>query len=406
MDIFGFSILFFLFSVLYGLIVYSTSVFFGQGSQVKRDYNKKFNVSVILSCFNEGDAVLKTIQSIMDSNYPRELIEIVAFDDCSRDDSWEWIQKAAAMYPRVVIRRNEINSGKALTLAEAAKLATGEIIISTDADTVFDPEAIREMVACFADERIGSVGGIIGIYNTNDSWLTQMQAIFYVMSFWLAKPMENITKTVQCLGGPLVAFKRELYLDIMPEVMARNFLGEVIHNGEDRFITQRVLLRGYKTFTSLKARCWVGTPVTWGNYFKQQLRWRRSAIGQWINTVLNLNKFIRSAGFIATLGSILPFTTNFVWVLFLLYLCAIGQILPVLTSLIVFKLFVMPMFGLIFNYHIGKKDPIQRLKNPILASMMIPVWYIISFMILTPWALFTLDDGGWVTRQNGAKGNS
>lgn len=406
MDISVLALMFFAFSVMYGLIVYTTSLLFGQQSAVKRDYNYNPTVSVILSCFNEGDAVYKTIKSLKESNYPQDLLEIVAFDDCSRDDSWEWMQKAAADFGGVIIRRNAANKGKAPTLADAAHIAQGAITISTDADTIFDPMAIRELVACFADERIGSVGGIIGIANPNDSLLTQMQATFYVMSFWLAKPMENITKNVQCLGGPLVAFRRDLYIDILPEVLNRNFLGEPIHNGEDRFITQRVLLRGYKTFTSLNARCWVGTPVTWGNYLKQQLRWRRSAVGQWMNTVTNLPTFIRKAGVLATMGSLLPFTANFVWVLYLLYLCSIGVVLQVVVSLLVIKLLLMPMFGVLYNAFMKKRDPGQVLKNPILSSWMIPVWYVISFTILTPWALFTLDDGGWVTRQNGAKGNA
>ena len=54
---------------------------------VKRDYTYQPKVSVILSCFNESEVVYRTIKSMRESNYPVEKLEILAFDDCSKDDS-------------------------------------------------------------------------------------------------------------------------------------------------------------------------------------------------------------------------------------------------------------------------------------------------------------------------------
>jgi hyaluronan synthase len=397
--------LFFSFCLVYGILSYFIGFFLGRKIDIKCDYGYQPTVSVIMSSFNEGAAVYKSIQSILASNYPRHLIQIVAFDDCSKDDSWDWLQKIAAEFDNIIIRRNEVNKGKTLTLAEAAALTTGDILISTDSDTIFDVDAIKEMVARFADPRIGAVGGVIGIYNVNDSLLTQMQTVFYATAFLIVKPLENIRGFVQCLGGPLVAFKRSLYMEILPAVLKRNFFGEEIRNGEDRFITQQVLLSGYRTFMSMKAKCWVGTPITWGNFFKQQLRWRRSAVGQYIHAITNISTYLKHAGFISTASGILPLTANFVWLVYLLYLAAIGEIMPVLLALVLIKTFVLPYFGVIFNATIGKRDPLQRLNNPLLSCLFIAIWWSISVLILTPWALFTLDDGGWVTRQNGAKGN-
>ena len=406
MDITVLSVLFLACCLIYGAVRVTSSLAAGEKAGVLRDYKYTPKVSVMLSCFNEGDAVYKTIESIFNSDYPKDLLEVVAFDDCSKDDSWEWMQRAAIDYPATRIFRNDKNSGKAPTLANASEHTTGNIIVCTDADTIFDVRAIRELTSCFGDPSIGACGGVIGIANANASLLAQMQTMLYAMSFWLAKPMENITKTVQCLGGPLVAFRRGLYLDIVPMVFTRNFLGEIIHNGEDRYITQQVLLRGWKTFVTHKAKCWVGTPVTWGNYFKQQLRWRRSAIGQWVGTFFSLHRYISRAGMVATMGSMFPMMGNYVWILYLIYLFEAGQFLHMLATLLLIKLFVMPFFGLGFNLLMGRKDLVQKLKNPILASLLIPFWWGLSFSVVTIWAACTLDDGGWVTRQNGANGNS
>ena len=406
MDVSLIILLFIGFCMMYGSGIYLASLIRGWSVPIQKDYTYTPKVSIMLSAFNEGPAVYETVKSIKASNYPSDKIEIVAFNDCSRDDTWSWMEKAAADYEGVVIKQNPHNMGKAPTMAAASQFTTGDIIICTDADTVFDKEAIRELVCCFSDLTVGAVGGSIGIVNVNDTWLTQMQTIFYGTAYYAFKPMENINGATQCLGGPLVAFRRELYLDIVPDVISRNFFGEPLHNGEDRFITQGVLLRGWKTYTTLKAKCWVGTPVSWDTYFKQQLRWRRSAIGQFVFTLIDLPKYIRQAGALATIGSVFPIMSNIVWVLILMWLYMCGTLLPTLALLLALKVAILPVYGLIFNHIFSKIDPSQVVKNPILASTLIPIWFIISVVIVTPWALFTLDDGGWVTRQNGSNGNS
>ena len=63
------------------------------GSKIKKDYTWQPTVSVLLPCYNEGETVYETIESISKSNYPAEKFEVIAQDDCSVDDSYAWIQK-------------------------------------------------------------------------------------------------------------------------------------------------------------------------------------------------------------------------------------------------------------------------------------------------------------------------
>ncbi len=394
------------FCSLYGLLVCTASLYNGKKLNIRKDYSYTPKVSVMIAAFNEGRSVYETISALKRVNYPSHLVEIVAFNDCSVDDTWDWMLKAQAEFEGVRVFTNPHNMGKAPTMANASAHTTGEVIICTDADTIFDPDAIRELVCCLSDRSVGAVGGSIGIENVNDSLLSQMQTISYAAAFWLFKPMENFRGAVQCLGGPLVAFRREIYLDIVPEVLNRNFFGEVIHNGEDRFITQCVLLRGWKTYVNLHARCWVGTPTSWGNFFKQQLRWRRSALGQFLYALITLPTYLRKAGFLTTVGSLVPIMTNVAWLLVIVWMVVAGNILPMLASLLVLKLLTAPVFVSGFNHISRNSDPSQVVKNPILSAMLMPIWFVISTVIVTPWALCTLDDGGWVTRQDGLTGNA
>jgi len=113
------------------------------------------------ACFNEGRTVYQTIESISKSNYPTAVSKLLP-DDCSVDDSYQWILKAQRDFTNIPIRagRNQFNCGKARTVCNALEHSTAEVIISIDSDCIFHPDAIRELTACFAEPRMGSVGAV------------------------------------------------------------------------------------------------------------------------------------------------------------------------------------------------------------------------------------------------------
>ena len=118
-------------------------------TQVKKDYSNEPAVSVLMPCYNEGKTVYETIESISKSNYPNQKFEVIAQDDCSADDSYEWMLKAQRDFTNIRIRtgRNAVNSGKARSVCNALQLSTSEIIISIDSDCILHPNAIRELTA-------------------------------------------------------------------------------------------------------------------------------------------------------------------------------------------------------------------------------------------------------------------
>ncbi len=62
-------------------------------ARVQKDYTYEPTVSVLMPCFNEGQTVYETIESISKSNYPSDKFEVIAQDDCSVDDTYEWTLK-------------------------------------------------------------------------------------------------------------------------------------------------------------------------------------------------------------------------------------------------------------------------------------------------------------------------
>jgi len=103
-----------------------------------RDFSYEPAVSILLPCFNEGRAVYEAIGSICRSDYPKEKFEIVAIDDCSSDDSYDWILKAQADFAGIRMRspRNAQNCGKAESQSHALNLSTGDVILCLDRDAI------------------------------------------------------------------------------------------------------------------------------------------------------------------------------------------------------------------------------------------------------------------------------
>src|ERR1035437_1875129 len=143
-------------------------------TRAQKDYTYQPWVSVLMPCFNEGKTVYETIESISKSNYPNQRFEVIAQDDCSVDDSYEWMIKAQRDFANIQIRlgRNAVNCGKARSVCNALQDSTAELIISIDSDCIFHPDAIRELAACFSEPKIGSVGGRVGVRNPNDNTIT------------------------------------------------------------------------------------------------------------------------------------------------------------------------------------------------------------------------------------------
>jgi glycosyltransferase involved in cell wall biosynthesis len=96
-------------------------------SRAKKDYTYEPTVSVLMPCFNEGKTVYETIESISKSNYPNHKFEVIAQDDCSVDDSYEWMLKAQRDFTNIRAhgpQRSQQRKG-ALGLQRAAIVGRG-----------------------------------------------------------------------------------------------------------------------------------------------------------------------------------------------------------------------------------------------------------------------------------------
>ena len=370
---------------------------------VKKNDDYEPTVSVVMSCYNEGESVYNTIKSMRSSDYPIDKLSIYVFDDCSKDDSFWWIQKASQDFKQVFAHCNTTNQGKAHNVLSAVAISDGDIIVGVDSDCVFEPNAIKELVACFTEKEIAAVGGRVGVSNANVNWLTRFQTLTYAVSFLVIKSSENLCRKIQCLSGPLVAIRRECFNEIKDKIAARSFFGIKITNGEDRALTQMLLLKGYDTYLNINALCYTSVPETVGQYAKQQLRWRRSAAGQFFQLLYHLPKMVFQNGLLCAIFSLFPIFVLILWNLMIIHAWLAGKIIASLVAIVICHFTIGPCIAVIFFYYarFSNYPDLQGISlfDLLVCRLIGAFWYPVSSIIITLFALFTLDDGGWVTRE-------
>jgi cellulose synthase/poly-beta-1,6-N-acetylglucosamine synthase-like glycosyltransferase len=354
-----------------------------------RSDNWEPTVTAVIPMFNEGAAIKETLQSLLDADYPAHKLRVICVDDCSSDDSYEQARSIArASGGRLKILRNRVNMGKRRSINRAVRETESEIIVSVDSDVVVDANAIRQLMRRFTSDRIAAVGGWIDVRNKHDNWLTRMQTVKYWYAYYFMKNLEWGFRRILCLSGCLTAYRRSVLVELEPVLENRSMFGISIKYGEDRFLTRQIIKAGWLTTMTLEARCCTFVPKTLMSYFAQQLRWRRS----------NIVDYFGGFTHIWRLNPVLAIHFFSLFALLIVYPIALVRALEThrfLASLQI-HLELVVAFGVYYRWRARKMPKAERVSA--LAFFPLTLLMPITYALLTPLALFTLDSGSWETR--------
>ncbi|QSQ26579.1 glycosyltransferase [Pyxidicoccus parkwayensis] len=346
-------------------------------------------VAIVIPLFNEGKGIFHAVRSLLEQDYPSELLQIVVVDDCSKDDSFAWALKAAEGHANVIVLRNPENMGKRKGINRGVKAAEdAEIIVSVDSDVIVDKSAVRQLVRRFTHPRIGAVGGRTYVTNRHQNWLTRMIEIkFHFAQEWL-KDLERSFRQVMCLTGCLTAYRRHVMLELEPILEARSIAGVPIKYGEDRFLTRQIVKANYETVYTLDAFCFTAAPPTLSGYFSQQLRWRRSNLVDLLGGLSHAWRLhpVITIHYVSQLALLLSYPVVIV------HNIINGEFWDILA----FHFLVIGLLGVIYRFETRHLPEDRRVHGAsfLPMAMLMPVTY----ALFTPLALFTLDSGSWETR--------
>ena len=349
-------------------------------------------VTVVIPLFNEGAAVVETLTSVLDSDYPAHKLRVICVDDASPDDSFERASEVARRDRRLTVLRNPVNVGKRSSINHAVRVSTSEIIVSVDSDVIVDRDAIRELVRRFTNPRVAAVGGWVDVRNKHDNWLTRMQVVKYWYAYYVMKNIERAFRRVMSVSGCLAAYRRSVLVELAPILENRAILGVPIKYGEDRFLTRQIVKAGYLTAVTLDARCRTFVPSTLGAYFSQQLRWRRSNLVDYsggVSHVWRLNPLLAINYFAAAMVLI-------VYPVGIYKALAAHKFLPA----VLVHLTILTLYGCYYRFRVRTWPAHDRVSafSYMPHALVMPITS--GFLIVL--ALFTLDSSSWETRGHGA----
>lgn len=239
----------------------------GQGMRAAgNDASSNELVSILIAGHNEEATIERCVRSLREQSYSGPL-EIICVDDGSVDNTFSIMSRLArsGLIQRAV--RLDLRGGKSAALNLAAKLASGEILLTVDCDCSFDRHALRELLQVLReDPGAAAVCGNILVRNWRTNLLTRLQAIEYMITISLGKSLADAIGQVVCISGAFGAFRRQAW-----EAVGGHDVGP----GEDADITFRLRIAGYRVRFANNAICYTGVPVTLNALARQRGRWER-----------------------------------------------------------------------------------------------------------------------------------
>jgi cellulose synthase/poly-beta-1,6-N-acetylglucosamine synthase-like glycosyltransferase len=201
-------------------------------------------LSVVIAAHNEGEVIAAKIENVRSSAYPSSSLEIVVASDGSTDATVAEARSAEATQVLDLPRL-----GKIRALSAGAAAATGEILVFTDADSLFEPGSLAALVSNFADPTVGGVcGNQVAIRRAADPGVARGEGLYWRYEHWIKRLEDRVGSTVSGAGG-LYAVRTAL------------FSPPTLLSGTDDFlISSEVVRRGWRLAFDDAARVLIDSP--------------------------------------------------------------------------------------------------------------------------------------------------
>ncbi len=171
-------------------------------------------VTVIITAYNEERDLAAKLENTLALDYPADKLEIIVASDCSSDRTDEIVRSFAARGVR--LHRQAERLGKTAAQNAAVELARGEIILFSDATTLYRADVLRAIVPNFADSSVGCVAGKLVYVDRTDSAVGSGAKSYWGYETFL-KTHESRACSLIGASGCLYAVRRSAYVPLYHE---------------------------------------------------------------------------------------------------------------------------------------------------------------------------------------------
>lgn len=235
-------------------------------------------VSVVVPAWNEEVGIIRTVDSLFKNTYDN--IEIIVVSDGSTDNTDTVV--AAYIAQQTKLKNQKIHNlryfakergGKGSALNFGIDQARGEIIVTMDADSVFDVKAIENLVHYFEDPDINAVVGNVRVAE-NNTLVGLVQKLEYYFGFYF-KRAHAVMGAEYVFGGACTAFRKVNTFD-------KYGLFDTINKTEDIEMSMRLRTNGIKCTYAEDVICYTEGATTLTGLINQRLRWKKGRLDTFI----------------------------------------------------------------------------------------------------------------------------
>ena len=177
----------------------------------------ELTVTFLITAYNEEKDIRKKIEDTLNLDYPKDKLEIIVASDASSDKTDEIVKEFSDR--GVVLHRVEDRVGKTATQNSALKMAKGDIIVFSDAASMYDSGAIRAIVRNYADPAVGALSGMYTYENKEGSSVGFATILFWNLENFIKSKQTKIRTITGCCGC-IYSVRKDLYTQLPPEIIS------------------------------------------------------------------------------------------------------------------------------------------------------------------------------------------
>jgi len=171
-------------------------------------------VTIIITAYNEERDLAAKLENTLALDYPRELLEIIVASDCSSDGTDEIAREFAGR--GVKLLRQSMRLGKTAAQNAAVEQAHGEILLFSDATSLYQPDAVRAIMPSFADATVGCVAGRLEYVDGSNSRVGRGARSYWSYETFLKRHESRVGSLIGA-SGCLYAVRRSAYVPLYHE---------------------------------------------------------------------------------------------------------------------------------------------------------------------------------------------
>ena len=223
------------------------------------------SVSVIIPAYNEEKGIADTIKSALNQDYPRSKLRIIVVNDGSKDETYSIAKSFESEMVSVYTKKN---GGKGTALNFGISKSKSEIILTMDADTIAEKQALKKMMPYFRRKDVMCVTPAMAIHNPKGFW-PRLQQIEYLLGIFLRKAFASMN-AIHITPGAFSAYRKSFF---------DKYGGyDTSTITEDLEIALRIQYHNYAIENSLDSVIYTIPPNNFRSVLKQRKRWYNGLI--------------------------------------------------------------------------------------------------------------------------------